>query len=193
VRYVICEVTGKRGYFDRKSARQTRRATLQGDGERTSDMKIYKCQHCDLLHLGHVDYTYSRLLTADELAAMLVACAIEFLTPDRGELVVDNPAAEQIEQIRAVLDNYWKAWPKWQTGLQSACRDQFLLGVLEAVSKIAFGESEEKLPIGLCGNREDHDPHRHESTSLGVFWCSADQTTRLPFAAGQRKQQKESN
>lgn len=85
VRYVICEATGKRGYFDRQSARQNRRATLRAEGERTSDMKIYKCQHCDLLHLGHVDYTYSRLFTADELAAMLVACAIEFLTPDRGD------------------------------------------------------------------------------------------------------------
>ncbi len=38
------------------------------------------------------------------------------------------------------------------------------------------------LPAGLCGNREDHAPHRHESTSLGTFWCHADQTKRLPYA-----------
>lgn len=104
--------------------------------------------------------------------------------------MVDNAAAEQIAQIRAVLANGWNAWPKWQNGLQSASRGEFLLSVLEAVSEIAFDEieSDEKLPIGLCGNREDHDPHRHESESLGVFWCSADQTTRLPFAAERRKQ-----
>lgn len=36
---------------------------------------------------------------------------------------------------------------------------------------------------GLCGNKFDHEPHMHQSWSLGVFWCHADQTRRLPFAA----------
>jgi hypothetical protein len=42
-------------------------------------------------------------------------------------------------------------------------------------------------PTGLCGNREDHDPHMHESTSLGVFWCEADQSKRLPYAMERRE------
>lgn len=39
-----------------------------------------------------------------------------------------------------------------------------------------------RYPDGLCGNREDHVEHVHESTSLGTFWCHADQARRLPFA-----------
>ena len=37
-------------------------------------------------------------------------------------------------------------------------------------------------PVGLCGNRADHAPHLHDSTSLGRMWCEADQAKRLPFA-----------
>lgn len=44
------------------------------------------------------------------------------------------------------------------------------------------------LPQGLCGDREEHEPHRHESSSLGVFWCTADQSQRLPFAAERRRE-----
>lgn len=46
------------------------------------------------------------------------------------------------------------------------------------------------LPQGLCGDREEHEPHRHESPSLGTFWCTADQTHRLPFAAERRRQER---
>jgi hypothetical protein len=37
------------------------------------------------------------------------------------------------------------------------------------------------IPRGLCGNRREHDPHMHDSTSLGRFFCHADQSKRLPF------------
>ena len=47
-----------------------------------------------------------------------------------------------------------------------------------------------QLPQGLCGDREEHEPHRHESGSLGVFWCTADQTQRLPYAAEHRRQER---
>jgi hypothetical protein len=40
---------------------------------------------------------------------------------------------------------------------------------------------------GLCGKRDDHLSHLHISTSLGIFWCHADQTQRLPYAAEKRK------
>ena len=38
------------------------------------------------------------------------------------------------------------------------------------------------LPRGLCGNREEHEPHVHRSRTLGVFWCTARQKDRLPGA-----------
>lgn len=41
-------------------------------------------------------------------------------------------------------------------------------------------------PRGLCGNRDDHAPHLHESLRLGRMWCEADQTKRLPFAMERR-------
>lgn len=37
------------------------------------------------------------------------------------------------------------------------------------------------LPDGLCGNRDDHRPHRQDSESLGTFWCHADQSKREPY------------
>jgi len=43
--------------------------------------------------------------------------------------------------------------------------------------------SAEALPMGLCGNRESHEPHVHDSASLGRFWCCADESKRLPAAA----------
>jgi hypothetical protein len=45
------------------------------------------------------------------------------------------------------------------------------------------------LPVGLCGDREDHLPHTHRSASLGGLWCSADQDSRLPWAAERRQTQ----
>lgn len=48
-----CEVTGKRGYLDRKTARQNRRATLKRTGEHTSDLNVYRCEHCEMFHIGH--------------------------------------------------------------------------------------------------------------------------------------------
>lgn len=43
-------------------------------------------------------------------------------------------------------------------------------------------------PHGLCGNKQDHEPHVYHSGSLGTFWCHADQVKRLPFAAERRRQ-----
>ena len=39
-------------------------------------------------------------------------------------------------------------------------------------------------PVGLCGNRDDHEPHLVESAAVaggGPFWCHADQSKRLPY------------
>lgn len=46
---------------------------------------------------------------------------------------------------------------------------------------------ERRLPEGLCGDRSNHEPHEHDSPTLGRFWCSADQSKRLPYAAERRR------
>lgn len=40
---------------------------------------------------------------------------------------------------------------------------------------------------GLCANKEDHDPHPVFVSTLGPFWCSADQSKREPFASERRR------
>ena len=47
----------------------------------------------------------------------------------------------------------------------------------------------EELPLGLCGNRGDHEPHEHTSSSLGIFWCHADQSKREPHNSEYRRGQ----
>jgi hypothetical protein len=49
----ICDVSGKRGYGNRRSARKARRQMLQIEGEKASQWDIYLCQHCEMLHIGH--------------------------------------------------------------------------------------------------------------------------------------------
>lgn len=44
-----------------------------------------------------------------------------------------------------------------------------------------------ELPRGLCGNRDDHHPHIHHSTTLGTFWCTADQSQREPWRSERRR------
>lgn len=56
-----------------------------------------------------------------------------------------------------------------------------LLGELEHV----IGTGEE--PDGLCGNRDDHRPHLHDSPTLGRFWCTADQNRREPYRSERRR------
>jgi hypothetical protein len=36
-------------------------------------------------------------------------------------------------------------------------------------------------PDGLCAKREYHQPHLHDSDTLGRFWCTADQSQREPY------------
>lgn len=43
------------------------------------------------------------------------------------------------------------------------------------------------LPTGLCPDKGDHNPHMYDSISLGTFLCTADQATRLPWAAESRR------
>lgn len=101
----------------------------------------------------------------------------------------------QLDQVRAILARSDAEWSQWQTGLQSASRHEFLIGVLGEIAAVVFGDDDAPaeaaddagLPVGLCGNRADHEPHRHSSRSLGLFWCSADQEQRLPYAAEKRQ------
>lgn len=105
---------------------------------------------------------------------------------------------EQLNQVRGILERSEQEWPQWQSGLQSLNRDQFLVSVLGRISAVVFdGRSPTEvavdagMPVGLCGNRDTHEPHLHYSQSLDKFWCSADQTTRLPHAAENRHPSRE--
>lgn len=42
-------------------------------------------------------------------------------------------------------------------------------------------------PLGLCNNREDHEPHDVYEGSLAPFRCTANQTQREPYASEQRR------
>jgi hypothetical protein len=44
-----------------------------------------------------------------------------------------------------------------------------------------------ELPHGLCGNRQDHDPHPVHGSTVGDFFCTARQEDRLPYAAERRR------
>lgn len=45
----------------------------------------------------------------------------------------------------------------------------------------------ETLRTGLCARKGDHTPHRHESTSLGVYWCSGEEDDREPGRSERRR------
>lgn len=40
---------------------------------------------------------------------------------------------------------------------------------------------------GLCANKDDHVPHLHRSSTLGRYWCTADQSQREPYRSEQRR------
>lgn len=67
-------------------------------------------------------------------------------------------------------------------------RERKIREALEALEALASVPPGSGMPQGLCGDREEHEPHRHDSSSLGVFWCTANQMERLPFAAERRRQ-----
>lgn len=56
----------------------------------------------------------------------------------------------------------------------------------ECAARIAEGQPE-LLPVGLCSDKADHEPHEHDSKTLGKFWCTGDQHNRLPHAAEVRR------
>jgi hypothetical protein len=53
-----CDKTGKRGYSDRKSARRARRYMMQLEGEKAAEWDIYRCQYCQMIHIGHRNPNY---------------------------------------------------------------------------------------------------------------------------------------
>lgn len=48
-----CQVCKKRGYADKRSARDVRRVQIRDCREKISDIKVYRCDS-GLFHLGHV-------------------------------------------------------------------------------------------------------------------------------------------
>lgn len=59
-----------------------------------------------------------------------------------------------------------------------------VVDLLRSLSDV-IGTGEE--PDGLCANRQEHQPHLHDSASLGRFWCTADQSQREPFRSERRR------
>jgi hypothetical protein len=47
---------------------------------------------------------------------------------------------EQLARVRTILVKSEKEWPRWQTGLQSIDRHEFLLGVLAEISESVFND-----------------------------------------------------
>lgn len=45
-----------------------------------------------------------------------------------------------------------------------------------------------QLPRGLCGYKLNHEGHLVTTGSLAPYWCHADQTKRLPYAAERARQ-----
>lgn len=45
-------------------------------------------------------------------------------------------------QVRAILRRSEAEWPLWQTGLHSASRHEFLMGVLAEISDVVFADDE---------------------------------------------------
>jgi midasin (ATPase involved in ribosome maturation) len=45
-------------------------------------------------------------------------------------------------KIRSILRRSEEQWPLWQTGLQSASRHEFLMGVLAEISMVVFADDD---------------------------------------------------
>jgi hypothetical protein len=43
------------------------------------------------------------------------------------------------------------------------------------------------LPLGLCADKAPHGQHKHDSRTLGTFWCTGDQTRREPYRSEARR------
>lgn len=63
-----------------------------------------------------------------------------------------------------------------------------------ALTRLVEEKRQPKKPIpeGLCGDREDHEPHEHLSDSLGLFHCHADQERRLPYFLDKQRNERSS-
>jgi hypothetical protein len=48
----------------------------------------------------------------------------------------------QRNRVRDILRRSEQQWPLWQTGLQSASRHEFLVGVLAEISAVVFADEE---------------------------------------------------
>jgi hypothetical protein len=98
----------------------------------------------------------------------LIGTVFVFVLVERISSLVEFERAEREER---------RTWPERQRRMDEA------LAALRSPTEVAAVAG---MPVGLCGNREDHEPHLHHSRSLGKFWCSADQETRLPYAADRK-------
>lgn len=80
-------------------------------------------------------------------------------------------------QLRQMADGSYRADPA------DGPRAEGALGIF----RIAVTVDRVDLPVGLCGDKGDHEPHDVLTGSLAPFRCSANQSTRLPHAAERRR------
>ncbi|MDX2545932.1 hypothetical protein PV331_29355 [Streptomyces sp. WI04-05B] len=70
------------------------------------------------------------------------------------------------------------------TSHHGPANDEKLVELLAAARVTECGApGESDPPHGLCGGKADHQPHSYISGSLDEFRCTADQESRLPYAA----------
>lgn len=68
---------------------------------------------------------------------------------------------------------------RW-SGYAENLTDALYRALGERERQVAELEAHQDYPKGLCGNRDEHAPHKHNSLTLGRFWCTADQMDREP-------------
>lgn len=95
-------------------------------------------------------------------------------------LLPDRATQNDVAQVTQLL----KQW--------SPQTEFLVLSGPQSITVIPGAPTEDKAPQGLlveglCGDKTDHDPHSVSDSSLGSFWCHADQSRRQPHAAEQAR------
>lgn len=131
-------------------------------------------------------------ITTPVLAGVAIGCAVSQL------LEPQAPSAQELRQMAAMflilgftvfsLVTIIDGLIDTTMHMRQDQRDQEAFDAHLAAHEAALRG--EHLPQGLCGNREWHWAHEHQSQSLGLFWCTADESQRLPFAAERRREGK---
>lgn len=115
-------------------------------------------------------------LTTDQVREIAQSTMDGWLDGYQHPMNLDGSIGDQV-QFRQMGDGAWRVDPA------DGARAQGTLGTF----RITVTVERVDLPVGLCGNKADHEPHDVTAGSLAPFHCSADQSARLPYAAERRR------